>query len=75
MLEGPCLNHGYPIKHAYKNCGLIKKFLVRGSKRGDRKKKLDPPEDDTKEKDNDEFPQTTGCLMIFGRTEAYTSKC
>jgi hypothetical protein len=24
MLEGPCLNHNYPIKHAYKDCGLMK---------------------------------------------------
>jgi hypothetical protein len=44
MLEGPCPNHTYPIKHAYKDYGLMKKFLSRGSKKGDGKKKPDPPE-------------------------------
>jgi hypothetical protein len=29
MLEGPCLNHAYPIKHACKDCGLMKKFLAK----------------------------------------------
>jgi hypothetical protein len=28
----------------------MKQFLYRGSKRGDQKKRPDPPEDDTKEK-------------------------
>jgi hypothetical protein len=27
MLEAPCLNHCYPIRHAYKDCGLLRKFL------------------------------------------------
>jgi hypothetical protein len=27
MLEGPYPNHAYPIKHAYKDCRLMKKFL------------------------------------------------
>jgi hypothetical protein len=53
MLEGPCPNYAYPIKQAYKDCGLMKKFLVGGSKKGDRKKKPDPSEDDTEEKDDD----------------------
>jgi hypothetical protein len=39
MLEGPCPNHAYPIKHTYKDCGFMKKFLSGGSKKGDRKKK------------------------------------
>jgi hypothetical protein len=26
MLEAPCPNHHYPAKHAYKNCGLLKKI-------------------------------------------------
>jgi hypothetical protein len=33
MLEGPCPNHAYPVKHAYKDCGLMKKFLSGGSKK------------------------------------------
>jgi hypothetical protein len=35
MLEGLCLNHAYPIKHAYKDYGLMKKFLAGGSKKGE----------------------------------------
>jgi hypothetical protein len=47
MLEGPCPNHAYPIKHAYKDHGLMKKFLSGGSKQKDGKKKPSPLEDDT----------------------------
>jgi hypothetical protein len=56
MLEGPCLNHTYPIKHACKDCRLMKKFLAGGSKKGDWKKKHDPPRNDTEEKDDDQLP-------------------
>jgi hypothetical protein len=70
MLEGPCSNHTYPVKHAYKDCGLMKKLLSRVSKQGDRKKKPDPSEDDTREKE-DAFSEETDCLMIFGGPTAY----
>jgi hypothetical protein len=63
MLEGPFPNHTFPIKHAYKDCGLMKKFLSEGSKKGDGKKKHDLPGDDTKEKDI--FPEEIDCLMIL----------
>jgi hypothetical protein len=49
MLEGPCSNHAYPIKHAYKDYGLMKKFLSGSSKQGGRKRKPDPSEDDAGE--------------------------
>jgi hypothetical protein len=42
MLEGPCPNHAYPIKHAYKDCELTKKFLAGGSKKRDEKRSLTP---------------------------------
>jgi hypothetical protein len=42
MLEGPCPNHTYPVKHVYKDCGIMKKFLSGGSKQKDRKKKPNP---------------------------------
>jgi hypothetical protein len=72
MLEGPCPNHAYPVKHAYKDCGPMK-FFSRGSKRGDGKKKPDPLGDDAEEKE-DIFLDETGCLMIFGGPAAYDSK-
>jgi hypothetical protein len=74
MLEGPCPNHTYPIKHAYKDCGLMKNFLDRGSKQKDGKKKPKPPEDTAEEKE-DTFPQEIGCLMIFDGPMVYDSKC
>jgi hypothetical protein len=42
LLEGPCLNHAYPIKHAYKDYSLIKQFLSRGSNGGIRRRSLSP---------------------------------
>jgi hypothetical protein len=63
MLKGPCHNHANPVKHAYKDCGLMKKFLSRGSMKGTRKKP-DLPGDDAEEKE-DTFLEETSCLMIF----------
>jgi hypothetical protein len=72
LLEGPCPN-AYLVKHLYKDCSLMKRFLSGGSKRGDQKRKPDPPEDDTKEKEG-AFLEMMGYLMIFGGTTAYDSK-
>jgi hypothetical protein len=73
MLKGPCPNHAYPIKHAYKDYRLMKKFLSRGPNKGDRKKKPDLPRDDTEEEDT--FSEEISCLMIFGGPAMYDSKC
>jgi hypothetical protein len=73
MLEGPCPNHAYPVKHAYKECGLMKKFLSGGSKKRDKKKKHDLLGDDIEEKE-DTFSEETDCLMIFSGPVAYDSK-
>ena len=35
LLEGPCPNHAFPIKHLYKDCVLMKWFLSEGSNKGD----------------------------------------
>jgi hypothetical protein len=42
MLEGPCPNHVYPFKHAYKDYRLMKKLLDRGSKKRDGKRSPTP---------------------------------
>ena len=34
LLEGPCLNHAFPVKHLYKDCILMKQFLSGGSNKG-----------------------------------------
>jgi len=72
MLEGPCLNHGYPIKHTLKDCGLMRKFLVGGSKKGE-PKKPDPSSDDAKFEDA-VYPTETACLMIFDGYDSYASR-
>ena len=35
LLKGSCPNHAFPIKHLYKDCILIKRFLTRGSNKGE----------------------------------------
>ena len=37
-LEGPCPNHAFPVKHLYKNCNLLRRFLSRGSDNREHKK-------------------------------------
>ena len=74
MLEGPCPNHAFPIKHLLKDCGLMWKFLFGSSNKGEPGKEPAPTVDDTEEKD-DGFPTPDGCLMIFGGSAAYDSKC
>jgi hypothetical protein len=31
LLKAPCPNHRYPVRHAYKDCGLLRKFLSKGT--------------------------------------------
>ena len=38
LLEGPCLNHAFPVKHLYKDCALMKRFLSSGSNKGEHRK-------------------------------------
>jgi len=73
LLEGPCPNHVFPVKHLLKDYGLMRKFLSRSSNKGEQGKEPAPTADDTKEKD-DGFPTPNGCLMIFGGSAAYDSK-
>jgi hypothetical protein len=73
LLEGACPNHAFHIKHLYKDCALMKRFLFGGSKKGDQRRKPEPVADDAEEKDGG-FLATDGCLMIFGGTVAYDSK-
>ena len=42
LMESPCTNHAYPIKHHYKDCELLKRFLRQagGPKEGKGKEAL-----------------------------------
>ena len=73
LLEGPCPNHAFPVKHLYKDCILIKRFLSGGSNKGEHRKDPKPAVDGAKGK-NGGFPTLDGCLMIFGGLAAYDSR-
>ena len=74
MLQGPCPNHAFPVKHLLKDCGLMRRFLSRGSNKGEQGKDPLATMDDAEEKD-DNFPTPNGYLMIFRGSVAYDSKC
>ena len=74
LLEGPCPNHAFPVKHLYKDYGLMKRFLSGGSNKGEHGKDPDPITNDAEGKDGG-FLMPDGCLMIFEGTTAYDSKC
>ena len=65
LLEGPCPNHAFPVKHLYKDYGLIKRFLSRGINKGEHGKDPKPTVDDAKGKDGS-FPMLDGCLITQG---------
>ena len=46
LLKGPCLNHAFPVKHLYKDCVFMKRFLSRGSNKGEHRKEPKPGIDD-----------------------------
>ena len=37
LLEEPCRDHAFPIKHLYKDCVLVKRFLSGSSNKGEHK--------------------------------------
>ena len=41
LLEGPCSNHAFPVKHLLKDYSLMRRFLSGGSNKGEQGK--DPP--------------------------------
>ena len=73
LLEGPCLNHAFPIKHLYKDYVLMKRFLSGGSNKAEHRKEPNPVADDAKGKDIG-FLALDVCLMNFGGLAAYDSK-
>ena len=32
LMESPCTNHAYPVKHLYKDCELLKRLLRQASR-------------------------------------------
>ena len=74
-MDSPCTNHAYPIKHLYKDCELLKRFLrqVDGPKEG-KGKEAASKKGGMMGKDGDGFPNPEECIMIFGGSIAIWSK-
>ena len=76
MLEKPCTNHGYPVKHKLKDCDLIRRLLRKTGKPGGDGHDKRPPADQDKEKlEKEPFAEVDWCLVIIGRLEDDCSKC
>ncbi|XP_066392689.1 uncharacterized protein [Miscanthus floridulus] len=73
LLEGPCSNHAFHVKHLYKDCALMKQFLSDGANKGEPRRDPKPTVDDADRKD-DGLSTLDGCLMIFEGSTAYDSK-
>ena len=75
LMDSPCNNHAYPIKHLNKDCEFLKCFLRQadGPKKGDNKEAV-AKKGGTTSKDGDSFPDPEECIMIFGGSDAICSK-
>ena len=70
--NGPCPNHTFPVKHLYKDCSLMRKFMSPG--KGSQKKATGAADPENGNDADGGFPETDGCLMIFPDPEARGSK-
>ena len=73
LLEGPCPNRAFPVKHLYKDYGLMKQFLSRSSNKWEHRKDPKSAIDSAEGKDG-RFLALDGYLMIFGGSASYDSK-
>jgi hypothetical protein len=73
LLNAPCPNHEGPVKHAFKDCNMMKAYLA-----GTLKKQNDAPTGDRgKDKGDDDvaYPREDGdVMMIFRGSEAQLSR-
>ena len=75
LMDSPCTNHAYPVKHLYKDCELLKHFLLQagGPKEGN-SKEVAAKKGGTVGKDRDSFPDPKECIMIFEGFDTICSK-
>ena len=75
LIDSPCTNHAYPIKHLYKDCEVLKPFLQQadGPKEG-KGKEAAAKKRGMVGKDGDGFPDPKECIMIFRGSDAIYSK-
>ena len=66
LMESPCTNHAYLVKHLYKDCELLKRFLQQASgPKEEMGKEVAAKKGVTTSKDGDSFPNPEECIMIF----------
>jgi hypothetical protein len=76
LLEKPCTNHSYLVKHKLKDCELLKHMLGQPSKcKGVDRDKEVPKDQGAPPKDGSGFLDPDGYLMIFGGREDDCTKC
>jgi hypothetical protein len=71
-MEGPCSNHDFPVKHLFKDCDLLKRYLKGELAPASNGKQSEPCKDN---KEEEAFLRPEGCLMIFGRPKVYEVRC
>ena len=75
LMESPCSNHAYPLKHLYKDCELLKRFLRQAAKPKEGEGKEEAAKTGgTASRDEDCFPNLEECLMIVRGFDAIHSK-
>ena len=75
LMDSPCTNHAYPVKHLYKDYELLKCFLRQAIKPKEGKGKEDADKKGgVAGKDDDGFFDLEECIMIFGGSNAIHSK-
>ena len=66
LLEKPCPNHAYPIKHLLKDCSLAKRWFGDSVGMGERKKWSEP--EDAAKKEKQEQQGSSQAVTTMGRT-------
>ena len=74
LLKGSCPNDAFPVRHLYKDCEVMKRFLQGNLNASDPKGKRPQATAAAEMKVDTEFPETDGYLMIFGGSAAYAAK-
>jgi hypothetical protein len=68
-MDLPCQNHYFLVRHKLQECELLKHFISKPLAK--KAKQEEPTKLAKQEAPTEEFPETTGCLMIFGGGDAY----
>jgi hypothetical protein len=68
LMDSSCQNHGFLIHHKLRECELLKRFISKPPAKKTKQEELTKPVE--QETPTEDFPETIGCLMIFGEGEA-----